>query len=240
MPSSPKDKIIVALDTPSADQALTWVKSLKGRVGFFKVGLELFSACGPEIVRKIRAMDEQVFLDLKFYDIPNTVAAAVREATRLGAGLITLHAYGGPEMIQAALKARDETAKETGTAKPKLLGVTVLTSQAAAAPKLPGPLPAFNVEKMVLLMAKIAEREGLDGVIASAKEVESIRKNCSERFLIVTPGIRQAGGQVHDQKRVATPKEALAAGADYLVIGRPLTRAQDPSQALSHILQEMT
>lgn len=235
-----RKKIIVALDLDSSEKAVEMVQILKGEVGLFKVGLELFTACGPDVVRRIRTEGAAVFLDLKLYDIPHTVARAVRQIARLGVEMLTLHAYGGPEMIQAAVEAASQEAGRLGIPRPKLMGVTILTSQAASGgAQGPASIPGISVEKMVVFMAKIAEREGLDGVIASPHEVNALRQNVGPKFLIVTPGIRPQGSDEHDQKRTATPQSAVEAGADYLVIGRPITQSADPLMTVRNIIDSI-
>jgi orotidine-5'-phosphate decarboxylase len=234
-----RKKIIVALDVPTEEEALKLVDRIKDQVGMFKVGLELFTRLGPSIVQKIRSQGASVFLDLKFYDIPNTVAAAVRQVVQLDVQMLTLHAAGGGEMIQAAKEAAEREAKKRGVSVPKILGVTVLTSFSDTQEKArPGILPGFRIDKMVHLMAKMAEKQGCDGVVSSLKEVAGIREVCEKGFLIVTPGIRLPGEPSDDQKRVATPREAIKEGVDYLVIGRTITRSPDPLQAVKKVLDQ--
>ncbi len=225
-----RERLIVALDVPAADDALRLVDRLAGRVGLFKIGSQLFTAAGPEIVRALVARNQKVFLDLKYHDIPNTVAAAVKSAFRLGISLLTLHGLGGRAMLEAAAAARPAVGL-------RLLAVTVLTSHDEASLSevgLSGPL--FD---SVRRLARLAKDAGIDGVVASPHEVGLIREACGEAFLIVTPGIRRAGAQAGDQARTATPAAALSAGANYLVVGRPITEAADPARAAAAIVREM-
>jgi orotidine-5'-phosphate decarboxylase len=230
--------LCVALDTDSLDRAHTLLESLKGRVGCAKVGLELFSAAGPEAVRKLGSLGPGIFLDLKLHDIPNTVAGAVRQASALGVSFLTLHASGGPEMIRAARKAAAESAAALSLPRPRLLAVTVLTSldkDTLSQTLGTGEQP----ENLVLRLAKLAGDAGADGVVCSAREVEAVKKACGDGFFAVTPGIRPAGSGAGDQKRVTAPADAIRAGSDLLVVGRPITAAQDPAAAADDILREI-
>ena len=227
---SPRDRLIVALDFPGATEARALVDRLAGAVGMFKVGSQLFTAAGPDFVRELVARGEKVFLDLKYHDIPNTVASAVSEASRLGVSLVDVHALGGRAMMEAAVGALPAM----GT---RLLAITILTSHDEASlgqVGVGGEIPG-SVRRLALL-AKDAEA---DGVVASPHEVALIREACGPDFRIVTPGIRPAGEKAHDQVRAATPAAALAAGADYIVVGRPITQAPDPEKAVAAILREM-
>ncbi|MDN5332464.1 MAG: orotidine-5-phosphate decarboxylase [Tepidanaerobacteraceae bacterium] len=226
-------RVIIALDTPDEKRALELVRLLKNRVGIFKVGLELFTGAGPSIVRRINEEGCRVFLDLKFHDIPNTVYGAVKQAARLGAFMLDVHASGGRKMMEWAKKAADEVFEGDSEKRPKILAVTVLTS-------LDGEdLKEMNVEKspreQVLSLAKMAKEAGLDGVVASPEEVREIKEVLGRDFLVVTPGVRPAFAAALDQKRVMTPLDAIKAGADYIVIGRPVTAAEDPPAALEKI-----
>ena len=224
------ERLIVALDLPTADDALRLVDRLAGRVGFFKVGSQLFTAAGPDIVRALVARNQRVFLDLKYHDIPNTVAAAVKSAAGLGVSLLTLHGLGGRAMLEAAASARPDGPL-------RLLAVTVLTSHDEASLAdigLAGPLT-----DSVRRLARLARDAGIDGVVASPLEARLLREACGEGFLIVTPGVRPAGAQAGDQSRLATPAGALSAGADYLVVGRPVIEAPDPAAAVAAIVQDM-
>ena len=229
----PADRVFVALDTPDMDGALSLAGSLAGVVGGIKLGKAFFTANGPQGVRRAAAAGLPVFLDLKFHDIPNTVADAVRAALSLAPVMLTVHASGGAAMMRAAADA----AREAGANRPLVLGVTVLTSLGAedlAATGLAGPVP-----DQVMRLARLAQASGLDGVVCSAREAAALRAECGADFKLVVPGIRPAGAAAGDQKRTATPAEAMAAGADYLVIGRPVTGAGDPAQAARTIIDEI-
>ena len=231
-----KDKLIVALDIDSS-KALDLVKELRSVAGMFKVGSQLFTAVGPQIVRDIIALDTKVFLDLKFHDIPHQVAGAARSAAELGVSLFTIHASGGSEMMQRAVEAVAEVGNKTGE-RSKVLAISVLTSIDANILAQIGvsSTPAESVTRLV----KLAESAGVDGVVASPQEIETIRNMVSNpNFLIVTPGIRPAQNESADQKRVATPAAAISAGASYLVVGRPITGATDPVAAAQQIVAEM-
>jgi len=225
-----KDRIIVALDTDSVGSALSIARSLAGEVGMFKVGMELFPRGGPELLREIRALGGRVFLDLKFHDIPNTVAGAVRSAAALGATFATVHASGGREMLRAAAEA----ARGTGVT---LLAVTVLTSLDDADLREVGF--RSSAEESVLRLAELAAAEGIGGIVCSAREVEAVRDLLGTGPVLVTPGVRMPAGEAGDQKRVVTPYEASRRGADYLVVGRPITRAPDPAAAARLFAAEM-
>src|SRR5579885_2615658 len=224
---SARSRLIVALDFPSADAASRMAEKLRGHVGMFKVGFELFSAEGPVLPRYLVARGEGVFLDLKFHDIPNTVRAAAREATHLGVGMFNVHASGGLKMMEAA----------SGGKRPLVLAVTVLTSLAGEDLRVIGL--EGSPEEIVVRLAKLAQTAGLDGVVASAREARAIRRACGPDFVIVTPGISPASSQAQDQVRVSTPADAIGAGADYLVVGRPITGAHDPAAAADIIVAEM-
>ena len=233
-----REKIIVALDVPSADAALQLAQKLRGHVGLFKVGLEVFTAEGPEFPRSLVASGDQVFLDLKFHDIPNTVRAAARQAGMLGVSLLTVHASGGRKMIEAAAEGVRAAAQSTGaTQATRVLAVTALTSLGG------GELAEIGFhgtpEEVVVRLARLAQAAGADGVVASPREIAVIRQACGPNFLIVTPGIRPAAGTSDDQARTATPAGAIRAGADYLVIGRPITGAEDSAAAADAIAAEM-
>jgi len=227
-----RERLIVALDFPSGPEALAFVDQLDGACRWFKVGLELFLAAGAPVVETLRERGHSVFLDLKFHDIPNTVAGAVRSEAPLGAQLLTIHASGGPAMLAAAAAA----AIGSGT-QLKLLAVTVLTSMDAA--QLGATGVAANPGDQAMLLAKMAFANGIDGLVCSPEEASGLRAALPGSTL-VTPGIRPAGSAVGDQKRIATPAAALAAGASYLVVGRPITQATDPVGAAAGILAEMT
>ena len=232
------DKLIIALDVGSATEAREWFDKLRGHAGMFKVGAQLFTAAGPSIVREIVGAGGRVFLDLKFHDIPNTVANACREAVRLGVTLCNVHAAGGSEMLRRALAAMIETAEREGLSRPKLLAVTVLTSTDQATLREIGV--SEQLETQVTRLARLASACGLDGVVASPHEIAPVRSAVEHRdFLIVTPGVRPRGVAHNDQKRVLTPAAALRAGADYLVIGRAILNAPDPLRAIEEIEETM-
>jgi orotidine-5'-phosphate decarboxylase len=232
-----KDKLIVALDVDTPDKALALVKELRGVAGMFKVGSQLFTTAGPQIVRDIIALDSKVFLDLKFHDIPHQVAGAARAAAELGVSLFTIHASGGSEMMQRAVEAVAEVGDKTGV-RSAVLAISVLTSIDA---KILGQIGVSSTPSdSVLRLVKLAESAGVDGVVASPQEIESIRGATSNpKFLVVTPGIRPAHNDSEDQKRIATPAAAISAGASYLVVGRPITGAADPVAAAHQIAAEM-
>lgn len=230
------DRILVALDFPDESAALDMAGALRGHVGGFKIGKELFTARGPEIARMLVERGDRVFLDLKFHDIPNTVAGAVRSAARLGVWMINVHASGGRAMMTAAREAA-ERAAGSELPRPLVIAVTVLTSLDAAALRETGvdAGPADQVARL----ARLARDAGLDGVVCSPQEIGIVRRECGDDFLIVTPGIRNAGDAKGDQARTATPRGAVDAGADFLVIGRPITAAADPAAAADRIGSEI-
>ena len=229
-----RNKIIFALDVNGVAEIDLYAGMLCGKVGMFKVGKELFTSCGPEAVRAVQRHGGQVFLDLKYHDIPNTVAKAMLEAARLGVQLANLHALGGAEMMETAATA---VRKEFGEQRPRLLAVTILTSSTAET--LRGVGIDLPVQEMVVRLARLAREAGMDGVVASPLEIEMIRTACGPDFLIVTPGVRPTFSAADDQKRIMTPAEAVGAGADYLVIGRPIARAYDPAAAAEIITDEI-
>ncbi|GAW93928.1 orotidine-5'-phosphate decarboxylase [Calderihabitans maritimus] len=233
-----RERLIVALDTSDLKQASRIVDLLAPHVGMFKVGMQLYYSHGPEAVREIMRRGAKVFLDLKLHDIPNTVARAVEVMVDLGVFMFNLHVAGGREMLKRAAETARSRAQEKGVQKPLILGVTVLTSldEKALREEIGIPKPLRETVKDWAYMAKEA---GLDGVVASAQEVELIRKVCGDDFVIVTPGIRPAWAEHGDQKRVTSPAEAVAAGATYLVVGRPVTAAPDPVEAVRKIMDEM-
>jgi orotidine-5'-phosphate decarboxylase len=225
-----RDRLIVALDVPNEADADALVDALAGRVGMFKVGSQLFTAAGPEFVRRLSARGEKVFLDLKYHDIPNTVASAVSAASRLGVSLLTVHALGGQAMMEAAVGALPALGA-------RLLAITVLTSHEA--PTLASLGLAPDVPASVQRLALLARAAKVDGIVASPHEVALVREACGGDFLVVTPGIRPTGARAGDQARAATPAAALRAGADYLVVGRPITEARDPAAAAAAVVDEM-
>jgi orotidine-5'-phosphate decarboxylase len=234
---SAKDRIIVALDVDSADDAGRIVAELGTRVGAYKVGLQLFAAAGPEFVKELTAAGHRVFLDLKFHDIPNTVASAAVEAAKLGVWMFNVHAAGGSEMMRETVRRVDEYCDASGAARPLIIAVTVLTSSDDDTLKETGV--DAHAEDQVVRLAKLAAGSGLDGVVASAQEARAIRAAITnENFTIVTPGIRPAFATTDDQRRVTSVRAALDNGAEYLVIGRPITRADNMNAAVSDILRE--
>lgn len=231
------NRILVALDVPSAAEAVALAGTLRGAVGGIKIGSQLFTAAGPEIVRALAAEGDRVFLDLKFHDIPNTVAGAVRSACQLGVWMLNVHASGGRPMMEAARQAADEAAAR-GAARPLVIAVTVLTSLAQA--DLDAIGLAASPQDQVVRLARLAQASGLDGVVASPQETVAIRAACGPDFVIVTPGIRGGRAQAapDDQQRTLTPAGAVAAGSSYLVVGRPITGAPDPCEAARQIAEE--
>jgi orotidine-5'-phosphate decarboxylase len=228
---TPRDRLIVALDVPDAAAARAMVDRLAGEVGMFKVGSQVFTAAGPDFVRELIARGEKVFLDLKFHDIPNTVAGAVNAAAGLGVTLVDVHALGGKDMMEAAVGALPAMGI-------RLLAITVLTShneQTLASLGVGG-----SVADSVRRLAALAKEAGADGVVASPNEVALVREVCGPDFLIVTPGIRSAGAARGDQARTASPAAARAAGADYIVVGRPILEAADPAAAAAAIVRELS
>ena len=231
--ASARDRLIVSLDVPNAAEAQRIVTALGESVSFYKVGKQLFTAAGPALVRDLVGSGRKVFLDLKFHDIPNTVASAVRAASELGVTMLTVHASGGSKMLKAAAEAA-AAAKRA----PLVLAVTVLTSMDDADMNEVG-VPG-KAEEQVLRLASLAQKAGCGGVIASAQEAKAIRQKLGPGFAIVTQGVRPAGASKDDQSRVATPAEAIGAGADYIGVGRPITRAKDPAAAARAILEEIS
>ena len=232
------DRVLVALDVPTATEALALADTLRGAVGGFKIGSQLFTAAGPDIVRTLVARGDRVFLDLKFHDIPNTVAGAVASATQLGVWMLNVHASGGAAMLAAARKAADE-ATAPGRTRPMVIAVTVLTSLDAATLHAVG-VAASPLDQVVHL-AKLVKASGLDGVVASPQETSAIRQACGLDFAIVTPGIRggSADSTAGDQQRTSTPRGAVEAGSSYLVIGRPITAAPNPREAARAIAADL-
>ncbi|HNQ80814.1 MAG: orotidine-5'-phosphate decarboxylase [Acidobacteriota bacterium] len=233
---APSQRIITALDVENKAQALALVDQL-GQASLFKIGLELFTAEGPALLREIQALGKGIFLDLKLHDIPNTVGEAARIGVRNGARMMTIHASGGKSMMARAAETAAEEADKRGFPRPVLLGVTILTSLQNEDLASVGMAP--DTPAQVLRLAALARAAGLSGVVCSAKEIEIVRKETGPEFLIVTPGIRPAGASAQDQKRVMTPAEAVARGSDYLVIGRPITQAASPAAAFAAIVREL-
>lgn len=227
-----RDQLIVALDVSSAAQAQKIVASLGDSVSFYKVGMQLYTAEGPSVVRDLVSSGRRVFLDLKYHDIPNTVGAAVRAAGKLGVSLLTVHGAGGSKMLRAAMEA----ARESNPAM-KLVAVTVLTSMDEEDLNEVGVLG--NLEKQVVQVANLALKAGCHGVVSSAREVKALRVRLGNDFLVITPGVRPPGAAHGDQARVVTPAEAIAAGSTHLVVGRPITRAENPSEEAEKIIREI-
>jgi orotidine-5'-phosphate decarboxylase len=230
-----RKKIIFALDVESVGEAERWAELLAPHVGMFKIGKQLFTACGPAVVKAIIERGGEVFLDLKYHDIPNTVAMASLEAARLGVRLFNLHALGGYDMMVRSVESLKRAFPDGN--RPRLLAVTILTSSNEETLRDVGI--DLLVQEMVVKLAKLAKKAGIDGVVASPLEIPLIREACGADFLIVTPGVRPAFASTDDQKRVMTPGEAVKAGADYLVIGRPISAAQDPIKAAEAIVEEI-
>lgn len=232
-----RDRLICALDFPTFDEAKALVEELGDAVTFYKVGMELLYGAGPDIIRYLKEKDKKVFLDLKLQDIPNTVAHSLAVLTRLGADIMNVHAVGGPKMMAEGMKAVKEAAAELGRPAPKLIAVTVLTSMDEAQWK---PLNyARPIGEEVLDLAALTKESGLDGVVASPREAAGIRERCGKDFLIVTPGVRPAWAASNDQSRIATPAAAIGNGSTHLVVGRPITRADNKQEAVRKILEEM-
>ena len=243
MTLTPKQRLIFALDVSSLGEVKKWARLLKGYVGIFKVGKELFTACGPKVVDIIHNAGGEVFLDLKFHDIPNTVAKAGVVAADLGVKMFNVHTLGGLKMMEAVNEAVHKTCKRGR--RPIILGVTILTSMDEGAIKqvgIQGP-----IRKRVLQLAELAKKAGLDGVVASPLEVKDIKKKLGKDFIVVTPGIRTPDSRrsaeltpkPDDQNRIMTPKQAISAGADYIVVGRPIKDAKDPVDVARKILEEI-
>ena len=222
------DKIIVALDVATKGQALALVEQLHDKISLFKIGLQLYTAQGPEIVRAVLATGVKIFLDLKLHDIPNTVARAVESASSLGLQMLTIHLSGGSEMIRAATGVR--------TNNMSILGVTVLTNANDQTLRETGI--SDTLDKQVVRLAKLGIENGIDGMVASPHEIKSLRAEFGDKIKIVVPGIRPSWSEPGDQKRFMTPREAIKAGADYLVIGRPITAHKNPREAVERILRE--
>lgn len=234
----PKERLCLALDVPSIEEVDVIVRELAGMVGIFKVGLELFTSIGPTVIERIRSSGENVFVDLKFHDIPNTVARATRSITRLGVSMLNVHASGGVDMMRAAADAANDEASKAGLPVPYVLAVTVLTSLSESTLREEVGI-STPMNEQVVTLAKLAQSSGLNGVVASPKETGLIREACGHSFLLVTPGIRPRGSDPADQRRITTPSEAISLGADYIVVGRPILAAQDRKAACEGILAEI-
>ncbi len=232
-----RSRLIFALDVGSTEEAMAFVERLTGEVGMFKVGKQLFLHAGPQIVHSIRERGGEVFLDLKFHDIPRTVAKAAGEATRMGVRMFDVHASGSLDMMRRSVAEVTKVCRTEGLRRPKVLAVTVLTSLNRDDLKRVGV--AGGVENQVVRLARLSQEAKMDGVVASPQEIAPIRKECGRGFLIVTPGVRLRGGTWEDQKRVTTPEAAVRAGADYLVVGQPIRDAADPVVAAREIVAAM-
>lgn len=231
------ERLIVALDVHSMDEVRQFVESLDDSVNFYKVGMELFYGTGPKVIEYLKDKNKKVFLDLKLHDIPNTVASSLRILTRLGVDMINVHATGGAAMMEKALEAVKDESGRIGLESPKLVAVTILSSISL---KDWGKLwPSVDLDDQAVHLAKLVQEIGLDGVISSPMEAETIREACGADFLIVTPGVRPAGTAINDQSRITTPAIALASGATHLVVGRPIRLAGNPRHAAENILKEM-
>lgn len=234
-----QDRFALALDVENDREALGIVAELKDSVGMFKVGLQLFTAYGPDIVRRIIGMGGHVFLDLKYHDIPNTVAKASAEAVKLGVSIFNVHSLGGLDMMKAAAESAKETAEKFNLPVPTLLAVTILTSMDEKNLRKELKITR-SLQREVSHLARLAQRAGMHGVVASPQEIKRLRRAVRGEFVILTPGVRPAWADLDDQKRVMTPGEAIKAGADYIVIGRPVLKASDRKAAVKKILEEMT
>jgi orotidine-5'-phosphate decarboxylase len=233
-----RDRLILALDIDSDREALGIVAELKDDLGMFKVGHQLFTAYGPDIVRKITGRGGRVFLDLKYHDIPNTVAKASAEAVKLGVSIFNVHALGGLDMMKATAESARETAEQHNLPVPIVLAVTILTSMDEKSLRRELKITR-SLQREVCHLARLAQRAGMHGVVASPQEVKMLRRTVRGNFVILTPGVRPAWAGKDDQKRIMTPAEAIAAGADYLVVGRPVLNAEDRKAAVQKILEEI-
>ena len=234
---SMRERLIVALDLDDLELATELVRSLAQQVGMFKIGKQLFTHAGPQAVRLIQDLGGEIFLDLKFHDIPNTVAKAAIEATRLGVKMFNVHASGSLEMMRLTVKEVERVSRQQKLRRPIMLGVTVLTSLGQEDLQRLGV--EHKIADQVVRLALLTKEAGMDGVVASPHEVADIRQACGQRFVIVTPGIRPADSQRNDQQRVMTPADAVRAGVDYIVVGRPILEAQNPIMAARGIVAEM-
>jgi orotidine-5'-phosphate decarboxylase len=233
-----RDRLVLALDIDSDREALGIVAELKDDLGMFKVGHQLFTAYGPDIVRKITGRGGRVFLDLKYHDIPNTVAKASAEAVKLGVSIFNVHALGGLDMMKATAESARETAEQHNLPVPIVLAVTILTSMDEKSLRRELKITR-SLQREVCHLARLAQRAGMHGVVASPQEVKMLRRTVRGNFVILTPGVRPAWAGKDDQKRVMTPAEAVEAGADYLVVGRPVLKAEDRKAAVQKILEEI-
>lgn len=236
-PITMRERLIVALDVDDLDTARRWVALLANEVGMFKIGKQLFTHSGPAAVRLIRELGGEVFLDLKFHDIPNTVAKAAAQATRLGVKMFNVHASGSLTMMRQTTKEIGRVCRQENLRRPIMLAVTVLTSLDKSDLEKVGV--GGEVADQVTRLALLTKEAGMDGVVAAPPEVAGIRAACGKRFIIVAAGIRPAGGRRNDQKRVMTPQQAIASGVDYIVVGRPILEARDPIHAVRELILDM-
>lgn len=234
-----KDRIVLALDVDTQEEALKLVKNLAQDVGVFKVGMQLFNSTGPDIVHRINDLGGRVFVDLKFHDIPNTVGAAGRVMTRLNAFMFNVHAAGGKEMMARVVSDVQDEAARLGTVPPLILAVTVLTSISQQQLQEELLITGRKVQDVVVEWAQMAQAAGISGVVCSPQEITAIRDACGPDFIIVTPGIRPSWSEKNDQKRITTPRQALDMGTDYMVIGRPIVKAENPQLAAQKIIEEL-
>ncbi len=236
-PGSMRERLILALDVDDLERVKALVSLVDSKVGMFKVGKQLFTHAGPQAVKLIQGMGGEVFLDLKFHDIPNTVAKAAIEATRLGVKMFNVHASGSLEMMRLTVREVSRVCRQEGLRRPIMLAVTVLTSLNKSDLHRVGV--DGEVADQVIRLALLTRQAGMDGVVASPQEVAPIRAACGRRFIIVSPGVRPQRAKRNDQRRVMTPEEAIRAGADYIVVGRPIMEAKDPMRAAQEIITEM-
>jgi orotidine-5'-phosphate decarboxylase len=234
-----RDRIVLALDVDSQEKAVSLVRELTDYVGLFKVGMQLYNSTGPDIVKEINDLGGKVFVDLKFHDIPNTVAAAGRVMARLGCHMFNVHAAGGREMMREMVRELEEEAQRLGQPEPITLAVTVLTSINQEGLEKEMFVRDMQIQDLVVRWAVMAQECGIKGVVCSPREITAIRRACGKDFKIVTPGIRPAWSEANDQKRITTPRQALDMGADYMVIGRPIVKAGNPVEAALKIIDEL-
>lgn len=233
-----KDRLIIALDVDTADAALAVVDRLGDDISTYKVGFELFVSAGPSVVQRIHERGKRVFLDLKYHDIPNTVAKAAVAATRMGVFMFNVHASGGLDMMQRTVASVNEICAREGLTRPRIIAVTMLTSMTTEVLRNEIAIP-HPVKTQVRTLALLTQRAGLDGVVASPQEIMMIKEECGGKFLVVTPGIRPSWTPPDDQRRTATPKEAIHAGADFIVMGRAILKSDDPARAIELVSLEM-
>jgi len=235
---APRDRIIFALDVGDLTSARWWIHTLKGHVGYFKIGPELFVSAGTEVIRGIKSEGLKCFLDLKFHDIPSTVSGAVRSAVRLGVDIMTIHLLGGKDMIEAAVASAKKEAMALSRATPKIVGVTILTS--LDEDDLAGVGINRPLKDEVVSLVRLATNCGVDGIVCSPMDIEYIKPYLPDGFMVITPGIRPSWATKGDQERISTPRGAIEAGANLLVIGRPIRDASDPTRAVEKITEEIT